>query len=125
MKKRKLLPALALCLSGTLGSGAALAVDYDADLVLGQPHTYNHLVTNSLDLSGAFTDTGSFTLANAGSVNVSILDSELSSNFVNFLNVSQFTVLDNLNTELFSTGISGNLVDANFVLSGLSAGTYT
>ncbi|MET0028743.1 MAG: hypothetical protein ABW101_14035, partial [Candidatus Thiodiazotropha sp.] len=24
-----------------------------------------------------------------------------------------------------STGISGNLVDANFVLSGLSAGTYT
>ncbi len=125
MKKTKLITAVAFCLAGSLGSDSALAVDYDANLILGQAHTYNHLVTNTLDLSGAFTDTGTFTLPHAGSVNISIHDSELSSSFVNFLDVSHFTVLDPLNTELFSTGVSGNLVDAHFVLPGLSSGTYT
>ncbi len=122
MKNRTLLPVLALCLSGALGSGAALAVDYDADLILGQTHTYNHLITNTADLSGPFADTGTFTLTDAGSINVSLGDSELTAGFINILNVSQFSVTDPLNTQLFSTG---NLVDSHFILSGLSAGTYT
>lgn len=122
MKTSNLLTTLALCLSGSLVSGAAMAVNYDADLILGQAFTYNHLITNTADLSGPFADTGTFTLTNPGSVNVSIRDSELSASFIDILNVSQFSVLDSLNTGLFSTG---NLVDASFVLPGLSAGTYT
>jgi hypothetical protein len=122
MKTRNLLTTLALCLSGSLGSGAAMAVDYDADLILEQTFTYNHLVTNTADLSGPFADTGTFTLTNLGSINVSIRDSELSAGFIELLNVSQFSVQAPLNTGLFSTG---NLVDASFVLPGLSAGTYT
>ncbi len=122
MKTSHLLTTLALCLSGSLGSGAAMAVDYDADLILGQTFTYNHLITNTADLSGLFADTGTFTLTNPGPINVSIRNSALSACFIDILNVSQFSVVPPLNTGLFSTG---NLVDANFVLSGLSAGTYT
>jgi hypothetical protein len=68
---------------------------------------------------------GTFELADAGSVSVSISDNELTSTFIDLLNVSEFTVLDGASNALFSTGIGGDLVNATFTLSGLAAGLYT
>jgi hypothetical protein len=125
MKWYRWISGLTFSLLGLICSGNALAIDYDVSLTLGQTHTFNHLVTDTNDYSGLFTDTGTFELADAGSVSVSFSDNELTSTFIDLLNVSEFTVLDGASNALFSTGIGGDLVNATFTLSGLAAGLYT
>lgn len=125
MKLYKWISVLTFGLLGLICSGSVLAINYNAALTLGQTHTFNHLVTDTEDYSGAFTDRGTFEIADKGSVSLSIRDNELTTSFIDLLNVSQFSVFDNPSIALFSTGIGGDLTSATFTLAGLSAGLYT
>ncbi|MES9940616.1 MAG: VPLPA-CTERM sorting domain-containing protein [Candidatus Thiodiazotropha sp. 6PLUC2] len=125
MKLYKWISVLTFGLLGLIGSGNVLAINYDAALTLGQTHTFNHLTTDADDYSGAFTDRGTFELVDRGSVSLSIRDNELTTSFIDLLNVSQFTIFDNASIALFSTGLDGDLTSTTFTLAGLSAGLYT
>ncbi|MEW8321975.1 MAG: VPLPA-CTERM sorting domain-containing protein [Candidatus Thiodiazotropha taylori] len=121
MKLLKRISSAILGLVSLFGLGSATAVNYNVDLTLGQTHTFNHLHTDTYDYSGTFTDTGTFELTNAGSVNVSIADNELTS-VVDLLSVSAFTVYDSSSNALFTTS---DLVNTVIPLSNLAAGVYT
>ncbi|MCG8015847.1 MAG: VPLPA-CTERM sorting domain-containing protein [Candidatus Thiodiazotropha sp. 'RUGA'] len=121
MKLLKRISSTILGMASLFGLGCASAVDYNVDLTLGQTHTFNHLHTDTYDYSGAFADTGTFELSNAGSVNVSITDNELTS-VVDLLSVSAFAVYDSNSNVLFSTS---DLVTTVIPLSDLAIGVYT
>ncbi|MEW8625376.1 MAG: VPLPA-CTERM sorting domain-containing protein [Candidatus Thiodiazotropha sp.] len=121
MKFLKRISSVILGLATLVGFGSASAVNYNVDLTLGQTHTFNHLHTDTYDYSGTFADTGGFELTNAGSVNVSITDNELTS-VVDLLSVSALTVYGSSSNTLFSTS---DLVNTVIALSNLAAGVYT
>ncbi|MES9830704.1 MAG: hypothetical protein ABW139_00530 [Candidatus Thiodiazotropha sp. DIVDIV] len=125
MKLSKWLSGLTFGLLGLIDSGNVLAINYDSALTLGQTNTFNHFVTDSEDYSGAFNDRSTYELADSSSVSLFIRDNELTAEYVDLLNVSQFTVFDSASMAIFSTGLGGDLTSATFTLAGITAGLYT
>ncbi|MES9851872.1 MAG: VPLPA-CTERM sorting domain-containing protein [Candidatus Thiodiazotropha sp. L084R] len=125
MKLYKWIFGLTFGLLSLIGSGNVLAINYDAVLTLGQTNTFNHLITDSEDYSEAFADEGTFKLPDNSSVSLSIKDNELTTEYIELLNVSQFTLFDSASIAKISTRIGGDLTSDTFTLAGLTAGLYT
>jgi hypothetical protein len=119
-----MLGALALISTGNVMA----AIDWSHTQILGETETYDHLNLPGRDYSGSFSDTGTFTLDSAGSVSVSIVDSQLAQDapegVVYNLNISDFAVKDSNGYTLWSTGVGGDLINAVFTINGLVAGSY-
>jgi hypothetical protein len=115
-----------LVLIGT--SNVPAAIDWNHTLIFGEPESSDYINLSGRDFSSLLSSASTFTSDSASSVSVSIVDGQLARNFPEgvayYFNVSDFVIKNSRGYTLYSTGVSGELIDITFTIHGLMAGSY-
>jgi hypothetical protein len=109
-------------------SNVLASTDWNHTLILSEAETTDHSNLPGHNFSSFFFSIGALMSDSASSVSVSDIDSQLAQNspegFHYYMNVSDFVIKDSGGYTQYSTGVSGDLLDASFTTHGLMAGSY-